>query len=395
MTTDDASRAAARQLLPRDAYTSAEWFEREQNELFSRCWSFAGLTTDVAEQGDYRCVQAGRYPLFIVRDADGAIRAFHNLCRHRGSVILDGEGRAKSGLRCRYHYWTYNLDGSLRSLPLEKELFPDLERGAHALKPASVDFYGDAIFVHPDPEPAETFDAFLGPLRDCEWPHRAADMTQIARVHYDMACNWKLFFENAVDVYHLAFLHEKTLGGPRPTLADEKLTIGGRHMLYSNPDGSSASRASSGLIPIHDESARAYPNIYFFFPSFFALPSEGMFLTSEIVPIDARNTRMTGRAFCAPGAEANALRIMQGLFPLPGHEYSGEGTIGPITVRNIEGDPMSSGNFQLEDMWVCERMQLAMESPAYEAGQLALAGETGVTKLQRNVLDFVPLHDGS
>ena len=389
-----APRTPPCQLLPREAYVSQEWFERERAELFSRCWTFAGMTSDVPNPGDYSCVQAGHYLLFILRGKDGRIRAFHNLCRHRGAKLLDGTGNAGQNLRCLYHYWTYNLDGSLLSLPLEKELFPSLDRKAHSLKPACLGIYGDAVFVHPDPRPAEDFDAFLGPLAQMEWPHHAADMVEFSRVHYDIDTNWKLFFENAVDVYHLAFLHEKTLGGPLPKLSDEKTHIRGRHMIFVNQEGTGSQRASADLPRIHPSDVEPYPGIYFFFPGFFTLPSPGMFLTTEVIALAPNKTRVTGRAYCAPGGEQKALALIEALFPTPGRKaYQGEDPE-PVTIRNIEGHPLESGNFQLEDMWICERMQQAMESPAHQTGRLALAGESGVIQLQRNVLDFVPLQRG-
>ena len=85
----------ATQLLPPEAYTSRAWFEREQRELFGRSWHFAGMATDAPNPGDYMCTQSGLYPLFVVRQEDGSLKAFHNICRHRGSLIVEGRGSAE------------------------------------------------------------------------------------------------------------------------------------------------------------------------------------------------------------------------------------------------------------------------------------------------------------
>ena len=74
----------SRQVMPIEAYTSDDWFSREQQELFGKVWAFAGMTEDLKLPGDYKCVQAGRYPIVVLRDQRSELRAFHNLCRHRG-----------------------------------------------------------------------------------------------------------------------------------------------------------------------------------------------------------------------------------------------------------------------------------------------------------------------
>lgn len=76
------------QLIPASGYTSEATFRQENDNLFGRCWNFSGMADDIPEPGDYQCVQAGNYPLLVVRDLNGQIRAFHNICRHRGMAFL-------------------------------------------------------------------------------------------------------------------------------------------------------------------------------------------------------------------------------------------------------------------------------------------------------------------
>ncbi|MDE0371627.1 MAG: Rieske (2Fe-2S) protein, partial [Rhodospirillales bacterium] len=106
------------QQLPRDAYVDRAWFERERRDLFGCCWTCAGVVQDLAKPGEYVTVSAGDYPLMVLRDGSGTLRAFHNLCRHRGTELVEGSGRLeRARISCPYHRWTYDLDGSLRAVP--------------------------------------------------------------------------------------------------------------------------------------------------------------------------------------------------------------------------------------------------------------------------------------
>jgi len=136
----------ARQLLHREAYLDADWLAREQTELFGRAWSFACMTSDIPEPGDYRTLKIGDYSLVVVRGKDGELNCFHNTCRHRGMQIMEGCGNAAKGLVCPYHWWTYELDGSLRGMPKKKELFADLDITTIALKPSSVGVLDQLVF---------------------------------------------------------------------------------------------------------------------------------------------------------------------------------------------------------------------------------------------------------
>lgn len=107
-------------VLPVEAYTSKEWFDLEMKTLFSTTWQFAGLVEDVANPGDYISVQAGLNNIFIVKGRDHRLRAFHNMCRHRGTQLLRAVGKAQKAITCPYHDWTYNLEGKLISVPKKR-----------------------------------------------------------------------------------------------------------------------------------------------------------------------------------------------------------------------------------------------------------------------------------
>ncbi|NKB54397.1 MAG: Rieske 2Fe-2S domain-containing protein [Rhizobiaceae bacterium] len=222
---------------PKEAYASAEWMERERTTLFAHAWTFVGVTNDFMKAGDYRTVRSGSASVMALMGKDGELHAFHNICRHRGAELLDNEsGNTGGSLVCPYHRWTYGLDGNLRGLPNKAECFPDLDRAAFGLKPARIGRFNDLVFVNPDPE--ADFDGWIAPLAGKAWPHDlfASDVKEAVPLVYDLKCDWKVFIENAIDGYHLAYLHENTLGGPLP--GQNLWERAGDHLIwYATEDG--------------------------------------------------------------------------------------------------------------------------------------------------------------
>src|SRR4051812_19596017 len=113
-------------LLPPEAYWSSDWFDREQDLIFSHTWHLVCSEEDLPEPGSFVTYTAGNDPLVVVRGLDGVLRAFHNLCTHRGMPVAEGCGQARTGLVCPYHFWNFGLDGQLRKVP-QPEQFPDLD----------------------------------------------------------------------------------------------------------------------------------------------------------------------------------------------------------------------------------------------------------------------------
>ncbi len=241
--------ATARQLLPPEAYTSQAWFDREQAELFGRAWSFAGMTADTPSAGDYRCVQVGRYPLFVLCGRDGALRAFHNICRHRGNQLLEGNGGSGAVLTCPYHHWSYDFEGQLAGVPQHETLFADLDMSEICLFPAALGTFRGMVFVNPQAEPEECFDDWLAEIPDHAWPHDVDKLVVARPTRYEIACNWKVFAENAMDGYHLMHLHDQTLKGPAPDNQDweagSDTTGSGSARASPNRAGKAASRRST------------------------------------------------------------------------------------------------------------------------------------------------------
>ena len=174
--------------LPVEAYTSQDWFDREQRLIFSRTWRCAGLVDDIPGPGHYLSVQAGLNNLFIVMGRDHRLRAFHNICRHRGTQLIRAVGKTQKALTCPYHDWTYDLEGNLISVPDEATEFPvGVDKSCLGLKPASVDVWRGMMFVHPDPD-APTLAEWFGEVDPLLGPHKPEALVEYpdARNSYEI-----------------------------------------------------------------------------------------------------------------------------------------------------------------------------------------------------------------
>jgi phenylpropionate dioxygenase-like ring-hydroxylating dioxygenase large terminal subunit len=197
---------AAGATLPASWYADPAVLRLEQEHIFARSWQYAGRADLVVEPGDYFSCFAGHIPIAVVRAKGGELRAFVNVCRHRGHIVVEGAGHRKA-LQCRYHAWTYDLDGSLRKAP-RSEREPDFDRESYSLLPAAVATWGPLVFVNPDPE-AGPLDEALGEL-----PARVAesglDLDRLrfrTRNDWEIASNWKIAIENYLECYHCPVAH--------------------------------------------------------------------------------------------------------------------------------------------------------------------------------------------
>ena len=200
-----------RYLLPPEAYFSSEWYEREQRELFGRTWNLVAYEHDVPHPGDHLPVQAGPTPVLLVRGHDGELRAFVNMCRHRGMALTCEAGHTDGNVRCPYHGWEFTTEGTLVRVPQRAAQFGDLDTAQWGLVPVALGTWSGLVFVNPDPA-ALPFGEWLGDLPAHMGPFDTDRLTEVRRLRIPVASNWKLYIENHVDVLHLWYLHDETLG---------------------------------------------------------------------------------------------------------------------------------------------------------------------------------------
>jgi choline monooxygenase len=191
--------------LPWSWYGDEAILRREHERVFGHAWQYVGHTGQAGEPGTFFTATAGRIPVVVTRAGDGELRALANVCRHRGFAVADGAGKRET-LQCRYHAWTYDLEGRLRAAPRsERETGFDAEE--LSLQPLAVDTWGPFVFVNPDRDAAPLRDA-LGPLP--ELVARVLDVGELEfrfRTDFSVDANWKIACENFLECYHCPVAH--------------------------------------------------------------------------------------------------------------------------------------------------------------------------------------------
>ncbi len=190
----------------------------ERERIFRRAWQYAGRRDELTAPGSFAAAHVGGLPVVLTRDRDDVLRAFANVCRHRGSVVASGAGE-RGTLQCPYHAWTYGLDGGLRAAP---RTGPELDTGKLGLAPLAVGTWGPFVFVNPDPGAAPLAEA-LGDLPRIAL-ERGLDVDALCfhhRVEYEIRANWKIALENYLECYHCRLNHP----GLVAVIDDRRLTM--------------------------------------------------------------------------------------------------------------------------------------------------------------------------
>ncbi|MDF2694054.1 MAG: Rieske (2Fe-2S) domain protein, partial [Labilithrix sp.] len=197
----DLSRAST---LPAFAYTDAAILAAERARIFRHTWQPIGHAADVAAPGSFLTGDVDGAPVVVTRDASGELRGFYNVCRHRAGPVAIGKGSRKS-LTCKYHGWTYALDGKLMTTP-ELGDVKDFDRSCNGLRPIQAAVWGPIVFVNLDVG-AEPLESVLGAISKETVPYRLGEMRLVARKDYELACNWKTYVDNFLEGYHLPTVH--------------------------------------------------------------------------------------------------------------------------------------------------------------------------------------------
>jgi glycine betaine catabolism A len=192
--------------LPGTAYWDPEIYRLEMDRFFGRRWLCAGRASAIPEAGDYFVRSVGDESVVVMRGRDGQVRAFFNVCRHRGSRLLgEREGKGLKAITCPYHAWTYTTEGRLLAAPHTKSLV-DFSKEDYGLYPARSDSWGGFVWVNLDAEAAPLRSALSGFVEKFErFP--LADLRPGDRRGYTVAANWKTIVENYSECYHCAPIH--------------------------------------------------------------------------------------------------------------------------------------------------------------------------------------------
>jgi phenylpropionate dioxygenase-like ring-hydroxylating dioxygenase large terminal subunit len=195
---------------------SPEFYERERRAIFKRAWLNVGREEQLPRVGSYftKELVAANTSVVVIRDHDGHIRAFHNICRHRGNKLVwnDSPREETQGVcrqfTCKYHGWRYGLDGSLAFVQQDGEFF-DLDKSRYGLVPVHCEVWSGFVFVNLAPEPAQSLREFLGPMVTALDGYPFGRMTSRFSYRTTIRANWKLFMDAFAEFYHAPVLHAK------------------------------------------------------------------------------------------------------------------------------------------------------------------------------------------
>jgi len=254
-------------------FLSDEIFQLERERIFHRSWLLAGHVSQLGTPGSFFLFELDRESVMVVRGTDGEIRAFHNLCRHRGTRLCgDPTGVLGKAIQCPYHAWTYGLDGALRAAPNMGDV-SGFDKGDWSLLPVALAEWQGLLFVNlaADPVPfAEALPGLAGKFAEWHLP----ELRSVFQSVYEVEANWKLFFHNYSECYHCPGVHPhlNKLTPYRNTEndLDEGPVLGGP-MWMTDPEGSMTIGGARCAVPFPgltpEQAARVY--YYTVFPSAF------------------------------------------------------------------------------------------------------------------------------
>jgi choline monooxygenase len=195
--------------IPADRYISADFAAREETHVWPHVWQMATTIDALPEPGDWVEFNVGRLSAIILRDQDGTLRAYQNVCMHRGVELCSGSGSGLTELRCGFHRWCWNLDGSLKEIPSRRD-FGVIDNDAYGLAPVLVDNWGPLVFVNFDAD-AESLASYLGGAPADAGYLGIDDFHCRYEISVKVPANWKTAADGFSETYHVQGLHPELL----------------------------------------------------------------------------------------------------------------------------------------------------------------------------------------
>ena len=194
-----------------ERYYSLEWMEKERTHLWSKVWNWAAREEDIPDAGDYVTFDIGRESFIITRDDKGGIRAYFNVCPHRGNRLVSDEGGSRpNGFTCPFHNWRFDLDGQIAEVTDRETFRPEALCRNLDLSEVRCESWEGFIFINMDPD-AKPLLEHLGPLPEHAKPYRLKDMRIMRRVQAVWESNWKVGVDGFNEAYHVHAIHPQIL----------------------------------------------------------------------------------------------------------------------------------------------------------------------------------------
>ena len=350
--------------LPAMAYTSEDFLDRERRTVFTNHWVCVGIGSDLPNFGDLVPVEVAGMPIMLVRDRTGIIRAFHNICSHRGLQLVTQPCQQQKLIRCPYHSWSYALDGELKSTPhfggYWQDTYEGFDRASKNLQSIKCEQWLDLIFINLVGN-APPLEDYLQPVIE-RWSDYDLSLLSHGRdLSFEFDANWKLAVENFSESYHLPWVHPQLNNCSR--IEDHfGFEVGENHV----GQGSKLYRIGAmgdltlPVFPNLPESRETVAEYISVFPNLMLGIHPDYFLALTVNPLSpTRSVERMSFYFIGDGAtdvEYEALRQI------------------PIDLWKITNE---------EDLETIERLQKGRKSPAFDGGCFSPALETTVHQFQR------------
>lgn len=327
--------------LPARLYVDPAMAVVEQAQVFGPSWQLLAHAAQLADPGDVLPVDMLGLPLLLLRDRSGVLRALHNVCRHRGGPLATECLRGQTRLRCRYHGWSYALDGALLAGP-ELDAIEGLQPETLRLPAIAVTEWQGLVFAAI--EPAYSFSSLVEGL-DARLAAAALPALRFQRrVSYHADCNWKAYVDNYLEGYHLPHVHpalNRLLDYRR-----YRTELAGWHSLQSSPlDASNNFYAGDEALYV------------FLWPNTMLNVLPGRLQTNRVLPLGAERCRIDFDYYYAADLDAEAL-------------------------DQVGKDQALADQTQAEDLEICEQIQRAYRSACFDQGRVHPTRETGIHHFQ-------------
>ena len=323
--------------LRAEAYTDARWAGYDVQAIFARSWQWVCHVEKLRDAGSYVSATVAGMPVAVVRDRDGGLRAFYNVCKHRAHELLSGSGRTRN-IVCPYHAWTYGLDGSLKAAR-RADGMASFDKSEICLDQVLVEEFGGMVYVNLDPT-ASPLGVQAGDLAEeiAHWAPDVARLTHAKRLTYDVATNWKNVIDNFLECYHCHIAHKEFVD-----LVDMDTYEVVTHGIWSSHFAEAGKHANAA----YDVSGASVTEhaVWWLWPNTCLLryPGRGNFMVFQVVPDGPERTLETWD-FYLESTELNEAEVE--------------------SVRYIDDV------LQQQDIALVESVQRGMRTPAFDQGRI-------------------------
>ncbi len=340
--------------LRKEAYVGADWYEVDRRGILAKTWQWVCHVEKLRAPGAYVATRIAGHPIAVVRDREGHLRAFYNVCKHRAHELLSGEGET-TRIMCPYHAWVYKLDGQLVRAP-ETDHLQGFEPREICLDQVQVAEFAGFVFVNLDPD-AAPLSVLSGDL-ETEIRHWAPDIEHLtfgARLTYDIKSNWKNVVDNFLECYHCPTAHKDFCD-----LVDMDTYKVTTHGIYSSHMADAGKNANSAY-DVSNATVRTHA-VWWLWPTtcLMRYPGRSSMIVLNIIPVGPDRTLETYDFFLEtpePDAmERDAMRYLDEVL-------------------------------QVEDISLVESVQRGMETPAFTQGRI-VSDPTGSGKSEHAVHHF-------